>query len=64
MSPVEGEHPPELMAHLTAERGWYDLATSHLFSWASVVRSEMVARVPEERRSGTWSRMRFSYYTR
>ncbi len=24
----------------------------------------MVARVPEERRSGTWSRMRFSYYTR
>ena len=43
MSPVDGEHPPELVAHLTAERGWYDLATSHLFSWASVVRSEMVA---------------------
>ena len=64
MSPVDGEHPPELLAHLAAERGWYDLATSHLFSWASVVRSEMVARVPEERRSGTWSRMRFSYYTR
>ena len=64
MSPADGEHPPELLAHLAAERGWYDLATSHLFSWASVVRSEMVARVPEERRSGTWSRMRFSYYTR
>ena len=64
MSPADGEHPPELLAHLAAERGWYDVATSHLFSWASVVRSEMVARVPEERRSGTWSRMRFSYYTR
>ena len=64
MSPTDGEHPPELLAHLAAERGWYDVATSHLFSWASVVRSEMVARVPEERRSGTWSRMRFSYYTR
>jgi len=64
MSPVDGEQPPELLAHLAAERGWYDLATNHLNSWASTVRAEMVARVPEERRSGTWSRMRFSYYTR
>ena len=64
MSPVDGEHPPELLDHLAAERGWYDLATTHLDSLASVLRSEMVARVPEERRSGTWSRMRFSYYTR
>ena len=62
-STIDGEHPSELLAYLEAERGWYDVATSHLFSWASVVRSEMVARVPEERRSGTWSRMRFSYYT-
>src|SRR4029079_12922831 len=44
--------------------GWLGVVSSHLSSWASVVRSEMVARVPEERRSGTWSRMRFSYYTR
>ena len=50
--------------HLAAERGWYDLATTHLDSLASVLRSEMVARVPEQRRSSTWSRMRFSYYTR
>jgi oligopeptidase B len=64
MSPVEGEQPAELLDHLAAERGWYDLATTHLNSLASVLRSEMVARVPEERRSSTWSRMRFSYYTR
>ena len=64
MSRVEGEHPAELLDHLAAERGWYDLATTHLDSLASVLRSEMVARVPEERRSSTWSRMRFSYYTR
>src|SRR4029079_17882077 len=44
--------------------GWLGVVSSHLSSWASVVRSEMVARVPKERRSGTWSRMRFSYYTR
>ena len=55
--------PAELLDHLAAEREWYDLATTHLYSLASVLRSEMVARVPEERRSGTWSRMRFSYYT-
>jgi oligopeptidase B len=63
MSPVNGEHPAELHDHLSAERAWYDLATTHLYSLASVLRSEMVARVPEQQRSGTWSRMRFSYYT-
>ena len=64
MSPVAGEHPAELLQHLAAERAWCDLATTHLDSLASVLRSEMVARVPEQRRSSTWSRMRFSYYTR
>ncbi|MBF4769282.1 S9 family peptidase [Nocardioides agariphilus] len=63
MSPVDGEHPQELVDHLAAERAWCDLATTHLDSLTSVLRSEMVARVPERRRSGTWSRMRFSYYT-
>jgi oligopeptidase B len=64
MSPVDGEHPAELLDHLAAERGWYDVSTAHLGSLASVLCSEMVARVPKEQRSGTWSRMRFSYYTR
>jgi oligopeptidase B len=63
MSPVGGQHPKELVDHLEAERGFYDLATSHLNSLASVLRSEMVARVPEQRLSSTWSRMHFSYYT-
>ena len=52
MSPADGEHPAELLDHLAAERGWYDVATTHLFSLASVLRSEMVARVPEEQTLG------------
>ena len=55
---------PELLELLTAERGWYDVATAHLGSLSSRLRSEMEARVPDERRSGTWTRPRFSYYTR
>ncbi len=57
------EHP-ELVEHLAAEREWYDVSTAHLDSLSSRVRSEMEARVPEEQRSGTWTRPRFYYYTR
>jgi oligopeptidase B len=56
------EHP-ELMEHLAAEREWYDVSTAHLDSLSLRLRSEMEARVPEQQRSSTWSRMRFSYYT-
>jgi oligopeptidase B len=55
---------PELSAHLLAEREWYEVATAHLDSLVVKLRSEMEARVPDEQRSGTWSRPRFSYYTR
>ncbi len=63
MGDDEPEEHPELMAHLTAERAWYDVSTAHLDSLSSRLRSEMEARVPERQRSSTWSRMRFSYYT-
>jgi oligopeptidase B len=63
MSDADPEEHPELMAHLTAEREWYDVSTAHLDSLSLRLRSEMEARVPEQQRSSTWSRMRFSYYT-
>ena len=58
------DESPALLEHLTAERGWYDVATAHLGSLVARLTSEMEARVPEVQRSGTWSRPRFSYYTR
>jgi oligopeptidase B len=63
MSEADPEEHPELMAHLAAEREWYDVSTAHLDSLSSRLRSEMEARVPERQRSGTWTRPRFSYYT-
>ena len=61
--PQSGEDSARLLEHLTAERAWYDVATTHLGSLVARLRSEMEARVPEVQRSGTWSRPRFSYYT-
>ncbi len=64
MADAPPDEHPELMEHLAAERKWYDVSTAHLDSLSSRVRSEMETRVPEEQRSGTWTRPRFSYYTR
>jgi len=63
MSEAPPDESPELLEHLSAERGWFDVATAHLGSLSAKLRSEMEARVPDEQRSGTWSRPRFSYYT-
>ena len=57
------QESPRLLAHLEAERAWYEAATSHLGSLSSTLRSEMEARVPDRQRSSTWARPRFSYYT-
>ena len=57
------QESPRLLAHLEAERAWYEAATSHLGSLCSTLRSEMEARVPDRERSSTWQRPRFSYYT-
>ena len=54
----------DLLAHLGAERAFYDSACAHLHSLASTLRSEMVARLPRADTSPRWRRSRFSYYTR
>ena len=59
-----GATPPALMEHLRAERTFYDSACAHLHSLVSVLRSEMVGRLPEADLSVSWRRTRFSYYTR
>jgi len=54
---------PELLDHLVAERAFHDSATAHLHALASLLESDMSARVPHAHRSARWDRMRFSYYS-
>ncbi len=54
---------PEVMAHLAAERAWYDAAVAHLDSLTTELRTEMVRRLPATERSPRWNRRRYSYYT-
>ena len=54
---------PAVLAHLAAERAWYDAAVAHLDSLTDDVRTEMVRRLPATERSPRWNRRRFSYYT-
>ena len=53
----------EVLAHLAAERSWYDTATGHLDSLIAALRSEMQARVPPTDRSVSWRHRACSYYT-
>jgi oligopeptidase B len=52
-----------LLAHLDAERRWYDSATRHLLSLVQRLRSEMTGRVPATDSSVSWRHHGFSYYT-
>ncbi|HET9421504.1 MAG TPA: prolyl oligopeptidase family serine peptidase [Nocardioides sp.] len=54
---------PLLLAHLEAERLWYDTATGHLSSLVETMRSEMVGRVPATDRSVSWRLQDCYYYT-
>jgi oligopeptidase B len=54
---------PEVLAHLAAERAWYDAATSHGRSLVETLTAEMSSRVPPADRSVSWRRVHFSYYT-
>ncbi len=54
---------PEVLAHLAAERAWYDAATFHGRSLVETLTAEMSSRVPPADRSISWRRVRFSYYT-
>ena len=57
------EETPTLLAHLAAERAWYETSCAHLGSLVSTLRSESKARVPATARSARWTRHRFYYYT-
>jgi oligopeptidase B len=54
---------PDLLAHLVAERLWYESATGHLSSLVESLRSEMTGRVPPTDRSVSTRYQGFSYYT-
>ncbi len=54
---------PALLAHLEAERLWYDTATGHLNSLVETLRSEMLSRVPATDRTVSWQLQGCSYYT-
>ena len=45
---------PALLAHLAAEREWYDVATGHLVPLVQELRAEMTGRVPATDSSVSW----------
>ena len=54
---------PEVLAHLAAERAYYDEATSHLRPLVETLAGEMSVRVPAmETTSAPWRLEAFSYY--
>ncbi len=57
------EETPALLAHLAAERAWYETSCAHLRYLVSTLRAEMGSRVSPTERSASWARHRFSYYT-
>ncbi|HEX5861018.1 MAG TPA: oligopeptidase B, partial [Nocardioides sp.] len=54
----------EVLAHLAAERRWYDVATGHLSSLTEDLLAETVRRTPATESSVRCERRHFSYYTR
>ena len=52
-----------VLAHLAAEREWYDVATAHLGPLVQLLRSEMAGRVPATDSSISWVQHGYSYYT-
>ncbi len=59
-----GGDDPAVLAHLVAERAFYDASTVHLDSLGSTLKAEMLSRLPSVDESARWSRRRFSYWTR
>ena len=45
---------PELLAHLVAERRWYDSSVAHLLPFVATLQTEMVSRLPGVELSPTW----------
>jgi oligopeptidase B len=55
---------PDVLAHLGAERRWYDSVVGHRASLIEDLRSEMVQRTPTTDSSARCVRRHFSYYVR
>ena len=58
-----GGDDPAVLAHLVAERAFYDVSTVHLDSLGSSLKAEMLSRLPNVDESARWSRRRFTYWT-
>ncbi|CAA9348484.1 MAG: Protease II [uncultured Nocardioidaceae bacterium] len=54
---------PDVLAHLVAERSWYDSVTGHVASLIEELRAEMARRTPPSDSSVSYRCRRFSYYT-
>ncbi len=54
---------PELLAHLSAERAFYDVSCTHLNSLVDALQAEMVSRLAPTEESPRSHRVAFSYYT-
>ncbi len=52
-----------VLAHLAAEREWYNAATSHLAPLIQGLRAELTDRVPATDSSVSWPQHGYSYYT-
>ncbi|HET9840750.1 MAG TPA: prolyl oligopeptidase family serine peptidase [Nocardioides sp.] len=59
-----GGDDPTVLAHLVAERAFYDASVVHLDSLRSALKAEMLSRLPTVDESARWSRRRFTYWTR
>jgi oligopeptidase B len=59
-----GGDDPAVLAHLGAERAFYDASTVHLGSLRSTLKAEMLSRLSAVDESPRWSRRRFTYWTR
>ncbi len=55
---------PEVLAHLAAERAWYEDSTAHLLPLIASLRAEMAARLSDCDDAPHGRLTRFSYYTR
>src|SRR5688500_11902420 len=55
---------PAVLAHLQAERDFYDASTLHLRPLTTTLANEMSSRVPPTDTSVSWRLDKFSYYTR
>ncbi len=55
---------PDVLAHLAAERAFYDASSVHLEPLTSALRAQMLSRLPGTDESARWVRKRFTYWTR